>query len=353
MNWNREIVNRGRDRTRDDNTMPLVMNESPPDKTANPTMQFQIDLYDHGKAFAHRSGAIQPDSGDLSALEAHADSMARQEVEPEFDPTASTCDHARQEEYEEAKVSLPETKAQAGAADDEVRRREDALSALGDPPSEPVIPWVLIGFAAVVVGLSIAPTFHDFLFELDDDRMAWMLSILTGTTIGIVISWSLLGMFRFSSAGKTTRYLGLVGGLFFAVSLAVIRVVDVETTGGLMKGCALALLEVGVVLLCDWIGRGLSKQWEYYTEKTNEIGKLSKLLVSAMKERDYRWSHVQKQEATTSGFISHVAERQLKASRFGAFVQNAKNAVTEGYHAGIVENRTRLTESTRTNRTEE
>ena len=323
------------------------------DPGSNITMKFQIDIYEHGKEFAMKSGAIQPDSGDLAALESHADSMARQEVEPAFDPNASACDRARQEEYEEARASLPEVRAQANAADDEVRRREDALSALGDPPPEPVIPWVLIGFAAVVVGLSIAPTFHDFLFELDDDRISWMFSILTGATIGIVISWSLLGTFRLTSGNKAAHSLGLIGGLLFGVGLLVFRVVDVQTRTGLMKSVGLALIEVAVVVLCDWIGRGLSKQSESYVEKTAEIGRLSKLLASAEKERTYRWSAVTALKVTTASFTSHVAERRLKAGRFDAFVQNARNAVREGYTAGIAENRTRLTDSRSSDNMEE
>ena len=83
-----------------------VYYSTPSEKVVNPTMKFQVDLYQHGKQFARKSGAIQPDVGDLSALEGHAESMARQEEEPAFDPEESLSDRMRQDEFNATQAAL-------------------------------------------------------------------------------------------------------------------------------------------------------------------------------------------------------------------------------------------------------
>ncbi|MBM4388717.1 MAG: hypothetical protein FJ088_13330 [Deltaproteobacteria bacterium] len=279
----------------------------------------------------------------LKALEDHAEAMAREQAATIFDPVNSLHDQFRQEKYESSKSVIPLIEKGIALTEEDVRKRRDALAELGRQPQKPLIPWLLFIFGAILIGVTVAPTLHDFFFsEIEDQRQAWFFSVLGGTFAGLVLSWSLLATFESTASQRVVHYLGLVGGVLFGFSLMLIRLIGADSKIALTLSIGLAILEISVVILMDWVGRGLRHQFADYDLRIKEYDRRFKELESAKEELHYRQEQKTIQQGIINEHIRHVYDREARVKQIENLIRGSRQAIRDGYLQGLSENEGRI-----------
>ncbi|MFA4973892.1 MAG: hypothetical protein WC683_14870 [bacterium] len=303
--------------------------------SADAILVFQTDIFEHGRRLALTAGDPRGDETKLSAAEDHAEAMAREKGAEVFDSASSRHDQIREEEWARAKEELPEARERVKAPQEEVRKRRDALAELGELLARPMVPWLMFAFGSFLIALTVAPTLHDFFFlDAGDARQGWFFSVVAGTMAGLLIAWSLVGTF---TSGTGFHWMGLVAGLLFGVALLLIRFTGARTTVSLMMAIGLAILEIAVVLLLDWIGRGLRRKQAEWEQANKAYSTRLAYLRASEAELACRQGEVTKLEKVITDFREHVFQREHQAKQVESLVRGARQAVRDGYHAGLAE----------------
>src|SRR5438477_3288619 len=81
-------------------TLHLVDNASPPDPPGAPLLLMRTGIFEFGRNRSWMSGTTTPVPEDISSLEDHARSMARNSYRDRFDPEKNVHDRMHQAEYE-------------------------------------------------------------------------------------------------------------------------------------------------------------------------------------------------------------------------------------------------------------
>lgn len=304
--------------------------------SADTVLTFRTSLHEFGRQAALASGDTRVNKEQLASLEEQAEAMAREQAATIFDPTQSQHDEEKRQEADKAKARSVEIADQVKLAEDDVRKRCDAVAELGEPPTKPAVPWLLFFFGTLLIALSVAPTLHDFFFvDFEDPRQAWFLSFICGLAAGLFVSWSLLGTY---TIGKAYHWMGLAAGLVFGLALLLIRLTGVESSLSLMMAIGLALLEVAVVIAMHWAGDGFRDAFAEYTEKVNGQTCRRAYLAAGERELAYRKEELAKQQQIVSDYVAHLRERETLARQVEGLVRGSRQTVKAGYFAGLAEN---------------
>lgn len=325
----------------DDNPEPAKPSRRPTiGKAADTILILKKSLYEMGKERALAAMDTRQNEEVLRSIEAHAEAMAREQAATLFNPDESIHDRLRQQEYETAWTAIPKLEADLAVVADDVRKRRDALAETGEPPAYPQTPWLLFLFGALLIGGTVAPTLHDFFFDLSDPRLGWVLSVASGSVAGLLLSWSLVG--TAAATSKTSRWVGLVSGVSFSLSLVLIRMIGGNSRSATILAVGLGLLEIAVVLLLDWIGSGLRNQHVECEKHLIEHARRSRVLNAAEDEFEYRKGLLGEQKSVVAEHLSDVADRESRVRQLDDLIRGAVQAVHDGYHAGLAELEGRL-----------
>lgn len=303
----------------------------------------KVDLHDFGRQKARASGETRVNEIQLGALLDHAEAMAREQGATIFDPQASRADQIKKDDYERALAKVGMIEAKTDTQSEEVRRRRDAVAELGPPPERPRTPWLLLVLGMVVIGMSVGATLDGYIFyDIESEVTAWTLSMLGGCAVGAFLGFSLVGKHRSSISSGLVHVLALVGGLAIGIALLLVRCAGAETLSGWIMGLGLAALELGAVLVFEGAGRSLSQARVDYNTKDGEHQRRDALLKAAEAEL----SHLDEEKASIrkmmDEFSAHVAEREFRAAHVEHLVEAARQAVRDGYLAGIAKNEAML-----------
>lgn len=310
-------------------------------KSADTILTLKKSLFDFGRERALSGRDTRANEAGLRTLEEHAEAMAREQGATLYDPKESIHDQLRQEKFDKAKGQIPKLEGGVALAAEDVRKRRDAVAELGEVPAAPQVPWWLVCIGTILIGLTMAPTLHDyFFFDIDDVRLGWVLAVSAGSMAGLLISWCLLA--TFDSTSRVGRWVGLVAGVVFSVALLLMRLVGGESTSSLVLAVGLALFEMAVVLVMDWVGGGLRAQYTEYKAKSEEYDRRLKLLQAAEWEQAYQEGLLKEQEAVTEDHVEHVRDRESRVRQLDSLVRGARQAVRDGYMAGLVETEGRI-----------
>lgn len=310
-------------------------------KSADTVLVLKKTLYEFGRERALASKDTHPNEAVLRSLEEHAEAMAREQGATLFDPSESLHDRLRQEKFEAARSQIPKSEAEVAQAADDVRKRRDALAELGEVPAPPEAPWLLFLFGTLLIGLTCGPTLHDYFFaDLEDQRLSWVFSILAGSFAGLVISWCLLA--TFASTSRVTRWVGLAAGIVFGLALFIIRMIGGEGGSTIALAVGLALLELAVVLLMDWVGSGLREQYAEYRHKAEEYDRRLKVFQAGEEELAAREKCLSSQKVVVEEHLEHLRDRESRVKQVDSLVRGARQAVRDGYFAGLAENEGRI-----------
>ena len=308
-----------------------------------PVLRMQIDLFDLGRKRAVEGRALEINDGGIASLEEHARAMARETYREAFDPSRFAHDRLREDEYKKFLRDRGDAETSAKFAAAAVREREEELAKFEPAPTHPESPRLLMCAVLVVIAITVAPTLHDFVFStIEDDLMAWFLSLATGGFLGALISWGILG--SISATGRRTgaNWAGLVAGLTITLGLGVFRFSGVQNVGEALLAVALTLVEAGVIVLAEWVASGLRELYREFVTRQTARDEAAARLDAARAEQKRRQDALDEINRRIAEHISYVEERELRHLSVKQLEEVAVKAVRDGYSAGIAENRSRI-----------
>lgn len=311
-----------------------------------PLMRFQSDVVEHGKNRAVESAALEPRNEDIAALEEHARAMAREAFRTKYDPDHNAGDQLHQDRFEAAKNRRRVVAEMVELAEVELHARESERARVPLPGAAPALPILLVFAAVVLLGLTVAPTMRDFLFDsLEDDVLAWMASLGTGLGFGLVLAWVILVGAPPEVGGQTPQprrvNRGVLGGLVVALALGVWRLSGAQTTGDITMAVALTGIEFGVVLLLDFFAADYRRQRREWSASVDLHTTVAASVVAAEENLRRRTEELAKLDDKIERHIEYVEDRTLRNLGVDELCAVAVAAARDGYNEGIAQNRGR------------
>lgn len=316
----------------------------PLDNVVGPAMDgsiitINLGLFNLGRNRSRQSGTTEPLQEDIAALENHARATAQETYRDKFDPAKFVHDQMTQSEYEKL---IADRKAGESAEEEAAANARDAEERLARTPKageKPAMRMFLVISAVLAITLTIFPTLHDFLFHaVDDDLLAYLVSILSAACVGALVTWAIL-------SGRRTmwRWMGLIAGIVMGLGLGIVRLSAADAPA---VAIGLTVVEVSVVLLLEWYALGLraaEDQWE----KCHEIEVVATATADAARsEHSRRVERLQKFNGAIAGTIHQIEDRHHR-NDVARLENSCVRAALDGYHAGISENRGHVIGTTR------
>jgi len=336
---------KGKGSSNGDGDLTLVAEEPRKEELGRsaPVLHMQIDLFNLGRKRAVESRALQARDGEIASLEEHARAMARETYREAFDPSRFLHDRLREDEHKKLLRDREDAETAGKFGGAAVRERAEELAKREPVPPRPEPPRFLMCAVLVVIAITVAPTLHDFVFStIEDDLMAWFLSLATGGFLGALISWGILG--SISATGRRTgaNWAGLGAGLTITLGLGVFRFSGVQGVGEALLAVALTLVETGVIVLAEWVAAGLREAYRDFVTRQSARDEAAARLEAARAEHKRRQDALDEINRRITEHISYVEERELRHLSVKQLEEVAVKAVRDGFSAGIAENRSRI-----------
>lgn len=293
-------------------------------------------LFSLGRNRALQSGTTEPLPEDIAALQNHARAVAQQTYRDRYDPSKFAHDRMTEGEYQKCIADREAGECAEGEAAANARDAEERLARTPKAGDKPVLRMFLVIFAVLALSLTLAPTFHDFVFRsvsVDDDLLAHFFSFLSAACVGGLITWAIL-------SGRRTfwRWMGLIAGVVMGLGLGIVRLSAIETATEALFAIGLTVVEISVVLLLEWYALGLrAAEDEWKTRRDIELVAIA-TAEAARSEHSRRIERLQKLNDAIAGMISQVEDRHHR-NDVARLENSCVRAVIDGYHAGISENR--------------
>lgn len=310
-----------------------------------PLIRFQSGLYERGIERARQGAALEPRQEDLDALVEHASAMAQDAHRPIYAPDTNPNDRLREDRFERS-LSRRRTVAEA-VEHAEVALRGAELErarvpAAGDKPELPV---ALAAGAVFVLALTITTTLRDFMFSaLEDDVLAWGLSVLTSLGFGLFLGYSALASQAGSGTGEAPERRGstvMVGGIVVALALGLWRASGAEGSADLLTAAALTGLEVGVIVVLEQTGKRHEAAVLAWHARRDARGSAESVVSAAALDLSRCREELSTLEETIEDHLAYVEDRMFRNLGIEDLSRAATTAVRDGYNAGISENRGR------------
>jgi hypothetical protein len=269
--------------------------------------------------------------------------MARENYRESFDPSRYAHDRLRDDEYKKLlrDRELGESALKFAAA--RVRELGEALAKLQSGLARPLASLFLLLAVVVVIAITVAPTLHDFVFStIDDDLTSWFLSLLTGGFLGALIGWGILASFNITGRRTAANWVGLVAGLTITLGLGLFRMSGAQGVGEVALAVALSLVEIGVVVLAEWVAGGLRELHREYATKQAAINEATAQHEAARVEHKRCLENLQEIKDGLAAHINYVEERELRHMSIKELEEAAVKAILDGYHDGLAANQGRV-----------
>jgi hypothetical protein len=305
-------------------------------------LKMQRDLYEHGKARAIESGALMATDDHLRALENHANAIAREAHREAYNPALHQHDQLLDNEYQKALCDRDEAEHAVKYAQAALRDREEeaAQAHPGDPPKP--LGWALPGAAVIAMMITTAPTLHDFVFVMADEFISWLLSVISGLFLGLLVALMILGDSEHSGQRTATNWIGLSAGIFVSLALGALRIKGAESAGDYIFAAAMTALELGIVLGLEGIAMSRRKAHRGWGERKMAADQANARLDVARTHVERCKERLEAINAAIKAHINYVEERGVRFHRIEEISATALEAVRDGYHSGIAENRGRI-----------
>lgn len=309
----------------------------------SPVMCMQLGLFDHGCERATKSGALEPIKADVESLEKHARAMARETHRDLFDPKKHEHDRLLENEYKKWLIDRAELETAAKFTAATVREKKQQLAELQSGLKPPKTAHMLMAAVLIVISVTVAPTLHDFVYStITDDILAWFMSLLSGCFLGAVITWAILGAIGTTGRRSTVNLMGLIAGVTISIALGIFRVTGTKGKDELALAIALTLVEIGVIILAEWVAIGLRDSHREWAAQQQLVSK-AEAESNAAEVEDHR---VREQlaivEEKIKNYIDYVADRTLRNLNVQELEAQATKAVSDGYNHGLALNRGRV-----------
>jgi len=312
-----------------------VVTETP---ASGPILQMHTGLFELGRKRAHSSGTPKPVPDDVRALEDHARAMARETYRDRFDPDKHAHDRIRQNDFESDVAERNEAQQGESHARANLREAESRLARAPKAGEKPTANHWLVAAFIIAITITVAPTFHDFVFHtLADDLLAWFGSLVSAGFVAAMLTLAIL-------SGRRTAWtwVGVVAGVILGLGLGAVRLSSAESPADELFAIGLTIVEIAAVLLLEWLASGLRNSENLWIP-------LHASESEALATRDAaaadlaRWKTLlQEINQRVGRHIAYVEDRFNRNSQLPQLEADAITAVLDGYNAGVTENIGRL-----------
>jgi hypothetical protein len=314
---------------------PQSLSELSPARTRR-----EVDLFEHGRRRAIESGAVEPQEHDIRALENHAEAVSRETHEEHYDPSGNAHDAARETEHSKVVKDRIKMEESLKFADAGLREAESSLSKKHAAGPKPTPYPLLVVIAAVVIALTMAPTFADrFLALVADD----VLRILGAGVLGLVLGGLLTGFILFGHGNCGERpaisFLACGAGLLLALACGGIRLSGATEFSEVLFAVFLTIMEAAVVVLLEVKASSLRQELKAWGERKALEDLAIRERDSAKQERDRLKGIIEDTNRKIESHILYIGSRKPRFASVEEAITSAVKQVTDGYFAGIAENR--------------
>lgn len=309
-----------------------------------PLMRFQSGLLEHGAERARQSGALEPRQADVDALVDHAVAMARDAHRPAYEPAKNPNDRLREDRFERnmgRRGVLAEAEEHA-----EVALRETELERARVPMAggKPEVPVFLAAGAVLVLALTVTATLRDFMFaSMEDDVLAWGLSVVTSLGCGVFLALSALAGTPHEEGGAAPRRgsTAVVGGIVVALALGAWRASDADGLGDILTAIALTGLECGVIVILEWTGKRHEAAVRRWRARDDARATVEATVSAAEFDLKRRREELSRLDEAIAEHVAYVEDRTFRNLAIEELSKAATTAVKDGYNAGVAANRGR------------
>jgi hypothetical protein len=301
-----------------------------------PLFRFQAGLVEYGAERARQSGALEPRKEDIDALVEHAGAMARDAHRPIYAPDVNANDRLREDRFERTSARRRSVAEAQEHAERSLRESEMEQARVPKPGPKPEVPLLLIAGAVLVLSLTVAGTLRDFMLGwVDDDAMAWAVSVLLALAFGVFIAYSALSTSEAADRGRAV----VAGGIIFALGLGVWRASGAAGASDYFTAAALTALEIGVIVILEWTGKRHEGACARWIARTYDRETADASVAAATSDLERRRTELAKLEETIEEHLEYVEDRTFRSLAIEELAETAKTAVRDGYNSGVAENR--------------
>lgn len=300
--------------------------------------EMQTGLFILGRNRAVQSGTTEPRKEDVLALTDHARAMARQTYRDKYDPKQNVHDAMHETEYRRDLAQRDEAEKAEQHARANLRDAEIRLARTPKAGPKPSAHSLMVAAFIVAIMVSVAPTMHDSIFlTIGDDLLNWFGSCLCAAFVGGMLTLAIL-------TGRRTKWtwVGVVAGVILGIGLGAVRLSAANGAGEAMVAAGLTIMEIGAVLLLEWLASGLRASdvvWlPIHQKETEAIGECDAARAQLIRGQ----ARVGELDQSITAKIAFVADRQNRNIHLPELEAVAIKAVLDGYNAGITENIGRL-----------
>jgi hypothetical protein len=303
-----------------------------------PILQMHTGLFELGRKRARLSGTTKPVLEDVRSLEDHARAMARETYRDCFDPAKHTHDRIRRDDFESDLNQRNEAQQGESHARANLREAEGKLARTRKAGERPAANRWLVAAFIVAITMTVAPTFHDFVFHtLADDLLAWFGSLASAGFVAAMLTLTIL-------SGRRTAWtwVGVAAGVILGLGLGAIRLSSADGPAESIFAIGFTIVEIAAVLLLESLASGLRNSEDHWIP-------LHAAESEAIATRDVavtdlsRWKTLLEEfNARIERHIAYVEDRFNRNSQLPQLEADAIKAVLDGYNAGITENIGRL-----------
>jgi len=193
----------------------------------------------------------------------------------------------------------------------------------------------------LVVGIAatIAPTVHDALFStLEDDVLAWFFSLAGAGFLAAVVVWAILGSIGATGRRTAANWVGLAAGITISIGLGLFRLSSAGEIQEIVFAVALTLIEVGLVVLAEWVAAGLREHFREWKTRRDSRDLAEAALSAAKGEHERRLHYVATLNERVNRHIEYVEDLDLRNVNLQELIAQAVKAVLDGYNDGIAYN---------------
>lgn len=301
------------------------------------------ELFKLGYQRAISSGKTESDEKDIETLSHHAAAMAKETYCEKYSPDKLSHDGLREKEFQHLLTEREGAEKASKFASIEVKEKDAEASQLSIDTEKPRAQSWIMWTATLVLSLTLAPAFHDFVFfTLFDDLLNWLFSLIAGCSIGAFLAYSIGNNVEADEGKKLLRLGGLIGGITIAVGLGILRLAGSEEFGGKILAVGFTLIEVGIILVLELVGKGVRKKYQNWLPLFETYNKALAALDAAKKELTRRLQKIDEINLAINDHISYVEQRNTNNKRVEEIEAVAVRSVVDGYSQGLAENAGRL-----------
>ncbi len=306
-------------------------------------MKIYIDMYARGRRRALESGDIEPNPNDLESLTEQAAAAAREVAQETYDPKANPQDKIRESEYQKNLNDRKEAEQGEKHAAGRVREKESVLAKIKGIMQKPTPPAFITVGGISMIALSLMTTNHDiFFYSFEDDILSWGLSLACGLFVGLFVSWSILEAIETSGEKSILNWGGFVGGIVLVIGFAVLRLSEADTNAQLILCLALTLIEVGAIILLEFVARGLREETKVWASHKQMIDTADAELQAALQDLK-RWQNIISQiDGKLKAHLAYVESKVSRHLNVDRLEANAVKSIKDGYYDGIAVNRGKI-----------